>query len=36
VTDVVVVGAGTVGGWAAWFAQQIGARVTVVERGTAG
>ena len=34
--DVVVVGAGTVGGWAGWFARQIGARVTVVERNTAG
>src|SRR6188472_3701519 len=34
--DVVVVGAGTVGGWAAWNARQIGARVTVVERHTAG
>ncbi|MBN1528784.1 MAG: FAD-binding oxidoreductase [Thermoleophilaceae bacterium] len=35
-TDVVVVGAGTVGGWAAWNARRIGARVTVVERSTAG
>jgi sarcosine oxidase subunit beta len=34
--DVVVVGAGTVGGWAGWFASQIGARVTVLERHTAG
>jgi sarcosine oxidase, subunit beta len=36
VTDLVVVGAGTVGGWAAWFARRIGGRVTVVERGMAG
>ena len=34
--DVVVVGAGTVGGWAAWFASRIGARVKVLERHTAG
>ena len=34
--DVVVVGAGTVGGWAGWFASRIGARVTVLERNTAG
>ena len=34
--DVVVVGAGTVGGWAGWFASRIGARVTVLERHTAG
>ena len=31
-----VVGAGTVGGWAGWFASRIGARVTVLERHTAG
>ncbi len=34
--DLVVVGAGTVGGWAGWFASQMGARVTVLERHTAG
>ncbi len=34
--DVVVIGAGTVGGWAGWFASRIGARVTVLERHTAG
>ena len=34
--DLVVVGAGTVGGWAGWFASRIGARVTVLERHTAG
>ena len=35
--DLVVVGAGTVGGWASWFAQRSGAgRVVVLERGLAG
>src|ERR1700726_476781 len=35
--DVVVVGAGTVGGWAAVFAQSLGAgKVVVIERGRAG
>jgi sarcosine oxidase, subunit beta len=35
--DLVVVGAGTVGGWAAWFAATGGARrVVVLERGLAG
>jgi sarcosine oxidase subunit beta len=35
--DLVVVGAGTVGGWASWFAATSGAdRVVVVERGLAG
>jgi sarcosine oxidase subunit beta len=35
--DLVVVGAGTVGGWAAWFAAVGGAgRVVVLERGLAG
>ena len=35
--DLVVVGAGTVGGWASWFAKQDGARrVVVLEKGTAG
>jgi sarcosine oxidase subunit beta len=34
--DVVVVGAGTVGGWASWFAADSGARVVVVERDLAG
>jgi sarcosine oxidase subunit beta len=35
--DLVIVGAGTVGGWAAWFAKTEGAgRVVVVERGLAG
>ncbi len=37
VADVVVVGAGTVGGWASWFARRNGAkRVVVLERGLAG
>jgi sarcosine oxidase, subunit beta len=36
VTDLVVVGAGTVGGWAAWFASELGAAVRVLERGEAG
>jgi sarcosine oxidase subunit beta len=34
--DLVVVGAGTVGGWASWFASEMGARVVVVERDLAG
>src|SRR5688572_23354946 len=35
--DLVVVGAGTIGGWAAYFAKQDGAgRVVVLERGLAG
>jgi sarcosine oxidase subunit beta len=35
--DLVIVGAGTVGGWASWFAKTEGAgRVVVVERGLAG
>ncbi|MEA2629271.1 MAG: hypothetical protein QOJ10_1731, partial [Chloroflexota bacterium] len=35
--DLVVVGAGTVGGWASYFARVQGAgRVVVVERGRAG
>jgi sarcosine oxidase subunit beta len=35
--DVVVVGAGTVGGWSSWFARRAGAkRVVVLERGLAG
>lgn len=34
--DLVVVGAGTVGGWAAHFAARAGARVVVLERGLAG
>ena len=35
--DVVVVGAGTIGGWASVFAREAGAkRVLVLERGTAG
>jgi sarcosine oxidase, subunit beta len=34
--DLVVVGAGTVGGWAAWFAAELGARVVVLERGEVG
>ena len=35
--DLVVVGAGTVGGWASWFAATGGAdRVVVLERGLAG
>ena len=35
--DLVVVGAGTVGGWASWFAKAFGAgRVVVLERGLAG
>jgi sarcosine oxidase subunit beta len=35
--DLVVVGAGTVGGWASWFAQTSGAgRVVVLERGLVG
>ena len=35
--DLVVVGAGTVGGWASWFAAVAGAgRVVVLERGQAG
>lgn len=35
--DVVVVGAGTVGGWASWFARRAGAsRVVVLERDVAG
>ena len=37
VADVVVIGAGTVGGWASWFARRNGAeRVVVVERDLAG
>lgn len=37
IADVVVVGAGTVGGWAAYFARASGAeRVVVLERGAAG
>ena len=37
VADLVVVGAGTVGGWASWFARSNGAkRVVVLERGLAG
>jgi sarcosine oxidase subunit beta len=37
VTDVVVVGAGTIGGWASWFARRNGAkRVVVIERDLAG
>jgi sarcosine oxidase subunit beta len=35
--DLVVVGAGTIGGWASWFAATSGAsRVVVIERGLAG
>lgn len=35
--DLVVVGAGTVGGWASYFARSLGAsRVVVIERGRAG
>jgi sarcosine oxidase subunit beta len=35
--DLVVVGAGTIGGWASWFARQDGAgRVVVLEQGFAG
>src|SRR3954447_21263310 len=35
--DLVVVGAGTIGGWASWFARTSGAgRVIVLERGLAG
>jgi sarcosine oxidase subunit beta len=35
--DLVVVGAGTIGGWASWFAKTSGAgRVVVLERGLAG
>jgi sarcosine oxidase, subunit beta len=34
--DLVVVGAGTVGGWAAWFAADLGAEVLVLERGEVG
>jgi sarcosine oxidase, subunit beta len=35
--DLVIVGAGTIGGWASWFAKHHGAgRVVVVERGLAG
>jgi sarcosine oxidase subunit beta len=37
IADLVVVGAGTVGGWASWFARQGGAkRVVVLERDLAG
>ncbi|MGH2525421.1 MAG: FAD-dependent oxidoreductase, partial [Actinomycetota bacterium] len=37
VADVVVVGAGTIGGWASWFARRNGAkRVVVIERDLAG
>lgn len=37
VADLVVVGAGTIGGWASWFARKAGAkRVVVVERGLVG
>lgn len=37
VADVVVVGGGTVGGWAAWFARGNGAeRVVILERGLVG
>jgi sarcosine oxidase, subunit beta len=35
--DLVVVGAGTIGGWASWFARSAGAgRVVVIDRGRAG
>lgn len=35
--DLVIVGAGTVGGWASWFARRAGARrVVVLERGLVG
>jgi sarcosine oxidase, subunit beta len=35
--DLVIVGCGTIGGWASWFARSDGAgRVVVVERGTVG
>src|ERR1700674_1622626 len=35
--DVVVIGAGTIGGWASYFARQAGAeRVIVIDRGRAG
>lgn len=35
--DLVIVGAGTIGGWASWFARKAGAkRVVVLERGMAG
>src|SRR3982074_3269788 len=35
--DLVVVGAGTIGGWASYFARSLGARrVIVLERGRAG
>lgn len=37
VADLVIVGAGTVGGWASWFARRNGAeRIVVLERGLAG
>ncbi|HEX5949805.1 MAG TPA: FAD-dependent oxidoreductase, partial [Actinomycetota bacterium] len=37
VADLVVVGAGTVGGWASWFARRNGAKsVVVLERDLAG
>ncbi len=37
VADVVVVGAGAIGGWASWFARDLGAeRVVVLERDRAG
>jgi sarcosine oxidase subunit beta len=37
VADLVVVGAGTIGGWASWFARRSGAkRVVVLERGQVG
>lgn len=37
VADLVIVGAGTIGGWASWFARKDGAkRVVVLERGLAG
>jgi sarcosine oxidase, subunit beta len=34
--DLVVVGAGAVGGWAAWFAADLGVDVLVLERGEVG
>jgi sarcosine oxidase subunit beta len=37
IADVVVVGGGTIGGWASWFARRAGAkRVVVLERGLVG
>ena len=35
--DLVIVGGGTVGGWASWFAHELGAeRIAVLERGLVG